>query len=292
MLFGTAGVAQAYAPAGASPVSVGATRLAVGALVLTGYVLLRGVPLGRIVGMWRSKALIVAAIGAAAYQPFFFAGIGLAGVPLGTLVAVGSAPVFAGLLAWLLLGERPGRAWLIATSICVGGLALLTGVGAAAGNTLGVALTAGAGLSIASFSVAAKRLLARGVPTLEVLASAFLLGSCVMVPVAAWLGLAWVATGSGSLAALWLGVATMGLANVLFTKGLGGLPAPTAVTLSLVDPLTATLLGGLLLGQLLAPLDGPVSQCSSAVWCCRATGPRAAERPAASGTTTPATSFG
>lgn len=253
MLFGTAGVAQAFVPAGASPIAVGAVRLSVGAVALTAYVMARRVPLRHLVGMWRAKSLVVAAVGAAAYQPFFFEGIVRAGVPLGTLVAVGSAPVFAGLLAWLSLGERPSRSWATATAVCVLGLALLTGVGAASGDLLGVLLSGGAGLSIASFSVAAKRLLSRGVPTLEVLASSFLLGSCVMIPLAAWLGLGWVATPSGGLVAVYLGLATMGVANILYARGLGGLPAPTAVTLSLADPMTATVLGWLLLGQMLAP---------------------------------------
>lgn len=254
VLFGTAGVAQAWAPPGVSPVAVGAVRLSLGALALTGYVVLRGVPLRRVVGRWRLRPTVVAAAGAAAYQPFFFAGIGYAGVPLGTLVAVGSAPLFAGLLSWWFLGAGPSRSWAVATSVCVAGLALLTGAGAAAGDVLGVALAAGAGLSIASFSVAAKRLLARGAGTLEVLASTFLLGSCVMVPVAAWLGLGWVTSVAGGAVAAYLGVATMGVANVLYTKGLGGLPVPTTVTLSLADPMTATVLGALLLGQFLAPV--------------------------------------
>ncbi len=254
MLFGTAGVAQAFAPQGASPVAVGAARLAIGALALTAYVMMRGVGLAHILRMWRAKALVVAAVGAAAYQPFFFAGIGYAGVPLGTLVAVGSAPVIAGLLSWIILGERPGRSWAVATAICVAGLGLLTGAGHSSEAFLGVLLTLGAGLSIATFTVAAKKLLLRGVPTLEVLASAFLLGSCVMVPVAVLLGLRWVATPSGAIVALYLGFATMGVANVLYTRGLAALPAPTAVTLSLADPVTATFLGWLLLGQVLDAL--------------------------------------
>lgn len=253
-LFGTAGVAQAVAPSTASPVAVGAVRLTLGALAITTFLVLRGTPVRRLVAHWRAKAIVVAAAGAAAYQPFFFAGIGLTGVPLGTLVAVGSAPVLTGALSWWLLGEGPTRAWSLATVVCVLGLALLTGVGARQGSLLGVALTLGAGLSISTFTVAAKRLLGRGVPTLEVLASTFLLGSLVMLPVAAWLGLGWLGSPAGALVAAYLGVATMGIANILYTRGLGGLPAGVAVTLSLVDPLTATLLGWLVLGQTLALL--------------------------------------
>jgi Integral membrane protein DUF6. len=84
---------------------------------------------------------------------------------------------------------------------------------------------------------------------MEVLASTFLLGALVMVPVAAWLGLGWVGSGPGLAVVLYLGLATMGVANILFTRGLGGLPAGAAVTLTLADPLTATVLGAWLLDQ-------------------------------------------
>lgn len=254
MLFGTAGVAQGLADVSASPIAVGAVRLSVGALALTAYVVLTGTPLSRLLRMWRAKATILAAFGAAAYQPFFFAGISLAGVPLGTLVAVGSAPILTGLIAWLVLRERPTRSWLLATVICVAGLAMLTGAGGGGQVLLGMLLSLGAGVSIACYTVAAKQLLLRGVPTLHVLASTFLLGACVLLPIAAALGLRWLGTGNGILLALWLGLATMGVANFLYTKGLGGLPAPTAATLGLGDPLTATLLGWLVLGQALAVL--------------------------------------
>ena len=60
-------------------------------------------------------ALGLAAGGMAAYQPLFFGGVARTGVAVGTMVGIGSAPVFAGLLGLLLRGERPGRRWAAAT---------------------------------------------------------------------------------------------------------------------------------------------------------------------------------
>ena len=51
--------------------------------------------------------MLVTASTAGAYQLFFFAGVSRAGVALGTLVAVGSAPLFAGLVGWAVLRHRP-----------------------------------------------------------------------------------------------------------------------------------------------------------------------------------------
>lgn len=196
---------------------------------------------------------ILAAVCAAAYQPFFFGGIAAAGVPVATLVAVGSTPVFTGLLSWLVRGERPGRRWLMATAVCVAGLGLLTGVESRAGTVLGVLLAAGAGLASGSFTVLAKRLLERGVPTLQLLGASLLLGSLLMLPLVAVADVSWTLSPAGALLAAYLGVVTMGLANILLVRGLGSLPAPTAATLTLADPLTATVLGAALIGQVLSP---------------------------------------
>lgn len=252
VLFGTAGVAQALAPVSASPIAVGAMRLGVGAVAVVAYLLLRGRRLADIVVLWRRPAVVIAAICAAAYQPFFFAGIPYAGVPVTTLVAVGSTPVAAGLLGWAMSGVRPTGTWFVATALCLLGLSLVTGLNSAPGALPGVLLGAGAGLASGTYTVMAKRLLERGVSTMEILGASFLLGSVVMVPVATVIGLGWWATPSGLALAAYLGVLTMGVANLLMVRGLGALPAATTATLTLADPLTATLLGALLLGQVLS----------------------------------------
>ena len=54
--------------------------------------------------------------------------------------------------------------------------------------------------------------------------------------------------------ALWLGLATISIAYVLFTWGLQGLSAATAATLTLGEPLTAAVLGLTVLGEHLSAL--------------------------------------
>src|SRR3546814_11369925 len=61
----------------------------------------------------------------AAYQLCFFGGVRLAGVAVGTVVGVGSGPVWGGLLGWVARGERPGRRWAAATALALVGAALL-----------------------------------------------------------------------------------------------------------------------------------------------------------------------
>ena len=64
----------------------------------------------------------------------------------------------------------------------------------------------------------------------------------------------WLATTAGLVMALWLGIATISIAYVLFTWGLGGLTAATAATLTLGEPLTASILGIAVLDERLSLL--------------------------------------
>lgn len=251
VLFGTTGTAQALGPAGTTPLGVGAARLAVGGLALLLVLPLLGGRAGRATALWRTPAGLAAGLCTALYQLCFFAGVERAGVALGTLVTIGSGPVFAGLLAAVLLRERPARAWVVATALCVAGLALLSGTDDAA-DALGVLLALLAGLAYATYTVAAKTLITRGCGSAEVMAAAFGLGGLVLLPVLATQPLGWLATPGGLALAGYLGLATTTLAYVLFGRGLAVLPAGPVTTLVLAEPLVATALGVGLLDERLA----------------------------------------
>jgi len=159
MLWGTTGTAQALGPDGASSVAVGSARNVRGALVLVAIAAARG----RLVAGARAlprRPLLLAAAATAAYQLCFFGGVRLAGVAIGTVVGVGSGPVWGGLLGWLGRGERPGGRWAAATALALAGAALLattTNDGDPV-DPLGIALALGAGLSYAAFALWSKAL--------------------------------------------------------------------------------------------------------------------------------------
>jgi DME family drug/metabolite transporter len=253
-LFGTAGTAAALGPDGTTPIGVGILRIAVGALVLLLVIPLLGGSLRQLVGRFRAPAMWVTALSAGTYQLCFFGAVDRAGVALGTLVAVGSAPILAGLTAWAVLGHRLTPGWAVATAVCVTGLAMLTAGDLGGGNALGLLLALGAAGCIAAYNVAAKVQLDRGVGALEVPAGSFVLATLLLLPVLAAQPLAWLGTPSGLALALYLGVATMGLANVLLTRGMRALRSGPVTTLMLADPAVATVLGVVVLGERLSPL--------------------------------------
>ena len=253
-LFGTAGTAAAYGPEGASSASVGFLRLSVGALALVAIMPFVGGRWRSLPGLWRRPAIWVMALGAAAYQPFFFGAVARSGVALSTLVTVGIGPVYAGLLGWAFLHHRPTRAWLLATLVAVVGLVLRSWGEVRLGDGVGLLMALVAGLGAASYVVAAKHELDRGGHAVELPGAAYLLGSVLLVPLVLREPLAWVATPPGLGVALYLGVVTMALANVFAVLGIRGMSPGPASTLLLADPLTATVLGVVVLGETLSPL--------------------------------------
>ena len=265
VLFGTTGTSQALGPAGTTPFAVGAVRLVVGGLALAAVAFAlagrqrRRAPHATRPTLDRSSLLLMAATGLclALYQPLFFLGTERNGVAVGTVIALGSAPVLAGLLEWLLTRRVPSRAWTAATALATIGVVLLAfgGSGAATGvDPWGLLGSLGAGASFAVIANAQRRLMDAGWDPFTV-SGAMGAGAAVcgllMLPFA---DLTWISTPSGIAMSLWLGLATVGAAYSLFTWGLQRLTAATAATLTLGEPLTAGILGVTLLGETLSAL--------------------------------------
>jgi DME family drug/metabolite transporter len=244
--WGTTGTAQAFAPEGATPLAVGTMRLLIGGSALLFFALGRRQLRHR---GWPLAATVTAIGTIAGYQIFFFAGVARTGVAVGTVVAIGSAPVLAGLMGLLLLGERPTRRWLLATLLAVVGCTLLIVTGGDLQIDLpGIILAIGAGATYALYTIASKDLL-RVQPPDAVTAVAFFGGALLLAPLLFFVDLTWLAQPRGVGVALHLGLVTIALAYMLYIRGLMTLPTATAVTLALAEPLTAATLGVFVLGE-------------------------------------------
>lgn len=250
MLWGSTGTAQAFAPGGAGPVSVGAARMVVGAAGLLLVSLVHDARSLR--SALRPKAL-PPALAVAGYQLCFFAAVRKTGVAVGTAVALGTAPVITGSLGWLFLKERPVRAWFTATLLALLGCTLLLVLGKdVETDPAGVALALGAGLSYAGYVMTTKQLVAdvapMGAATVTFSAAALLMLPALLLSDTAWLG-----TGRGVVVSLHLGIMTTTIAYLLFSEGITSTPAATATTFSLAEPATAALLATVVLGERLPP---------------------------------------
>jgi DME family drug/metabolite transporter len=247
VLWGTTGTAQALAPEGAQPAAIGALRLAIGGIAL---LLLAGVRGALRSGMrWPPLTTALAGVSMAAYQICFFTGVTKTGVAVATIVAIGTAPILAGVLGFLVRGEHPGGRWGLATVLAVVGCSLLIAAGRGLNvHVLGVALALGAGGAYATYAVTSKGLLDDRPPD-AVMAVVFCFGAVLLAPLLFVADLSWLAQPRGMVVVLHLGLVATAAAYALFARGLTAISVAAAVTLSLAEPLTAGTLGVVLLGE-------------------------------------------
>lgn len=260
MLFGTSGTALELGPDDATTLGAGAVRIGLGVIVL--WLAIAGSPARAAVpaAIASNRGLMaLGGLGVATYTPAFFAAVDRLGVAMGTVVAIGSGPFFAGALESVWRGVRPSRAWLVGTVLTVTGGAVLIAAqsGVERAEQIGVdgvlfALLSGAGYAL--YSVTSKTTMARGVDPTLALAGPFTVGAVVVAVLAARQPLGWLTTWSGILMALHLGVLATGLAYLLFGYGLHRLTTATTVTLVLAEPLTAALLAVVVLDESLTGL--------------------------------------
>lgn len=248
VFWGTTGTAQTFAPANTHPISFGAMRLVFGGATLLLFVLLQG---KLTLKNWRLKEVFIAALCMACYQPFFFSAVKMTGVAIGTVVALGSSPILAGIMEWLFNKKNPTSSWWLATIVAICGCLLLFSNDSAVHiNPFGILLAIGAGLSFATYTLVSKELLKTQAPE-AVVAIVFTVAACMLVPLLFIFDLSWLLKINGLATSLYLGVFATGISYFLFIKSLVKIPASTAVTLSLFEPLTAALLGTFLVGETL-----------------------------------------
>ncbi len=247
-LFGTVGTAQALGPDDADPSSIGAVRLVLAALVLV----LVAAPGGlRVVcSCLRMPVIWVAGIAQAAFNVTFLTAVSRVGVAVGTLIAIGCTPIITGLLT-----RNVSRGWLGATSLALGGVVLLLS-GDLGGQVTwsGVTFALGAAASYATFITASAEIGRRSVPTSSAIAAVFTVAALVLSPALLMAPLGWAAEISGVAMVAYLAVAATGVAYTLFNRGMTVVTPSTAATLALVEPLVASMLGVVVLGERLSLL--------------------------------------
>ena len=265
VLWGTTGTAQSLGAGGLSPFWVGAAQLAVsslflGALLAVSHRRLRGragqggapvqplLPNPVHLGL-RPAWFLLASMGIGGYSIFFYEGVTLTGVAVGTAVAIGSGPIWAGLMQALVLRAPLSALWWAGTLVSVaGGAAMVMARGGATLSWSGLALCLLAGLSYAGYALINKRLVTHMSPRV-VNFYVFTGAACMAVPIA----LVQSGLPQWSLAAVlvvvYLGVVVSGLAHMLFSIGLRSISGPTGVTLSLIEPVAAFVLAVWVVGE-------------------------------------------
>lgn len=181
-----------------------------------------------------------------------FSSVRLTGVAIASVVAIGSAPVFSGIIEWLFLKLRPTRIWGISTSFAiVGCLFLFLNKGEITINPIGIVYSLIAGIIFALYTISSKALLQKE-EAIPVVAMTFSVSALLMMPFFFLYDVSWLMEVGNVGIIFYLGLATTSVAYVLYGRGLHKIPSSSALTLSLAEPTTAALLGVFIVGEALS----------------------------------------
>ncbi|ROS74854.1 DME family drug/metabolite transporter [Curtobacterium sp. PhB130] len=271
VVWGTTGTATHFAPG--VPASVfGAVTFGLGGLVLAA-----AAGRGTIRALTASGTRGWAWLGAASlavYAVTFYAALADAGVALGTTVAIGSSPVFAGLVEWAAEHRRPTLRWGVATLVSVVGMVVVTlarpgGNGASGALPVGLACALVAGLTYALYSWAIARGMGAasgavgtlpGGPGVEIaerarpseqglVGAVFGLAAVPLVVLAVVVGHDALVVAGNWPVFLYLALVPTVLGHSLYALGLRTVSASGATLLSLLEPVVAAVLAVLVVGE-------------------------------------------
>ena len=251
VLWGTTGIASRFVP---SDLPIPAHTLAASSAFDhrgAALVLLRGLLLGRRGSrLERRHAPLAVLFGAmiACYQIAFFTAVQHLGVAVGTLIPVGTSPLFAAAIARLVLQEHTPAGVLLASVAAIAGVACLTGVLADPWNLstldpVGAGAGLAGGMAWALVTVLGRLLVQRSAPPMVVTAVGFAIGGALLLPLAiedvARVAASWQAWP----AILYLGTVPSAMAYLLYTRGMGLVRTTAAgVTTMLLEPACAVAL--------------------------------------------------
>ena len=255
ILWGTTGVSATFAPeVGAA--AIGAAAMGVGGLLQASIAIRTIARHARALhSQWRW--LLLGALAVAIYPLAFYGSMRLAGVTVGTVVSIGTAPLLSAIIEMFMDGLRISIRWVIGAMLGLLGMLLLclaessghSTLSAAPSISLGVALGLLAGLTYALYSWAARRLMQRQIPARAAMGSIFGIGGLLLMPVLFTTGAPFLASWNNAAVGIYMALVPMFLGYLCFGYGLARIQASTATTITLLEPVVAAALAAVIVGE-------------------------------------------
>lgn len=258
MLWGTTGTAATFAP-GVGPLAIGAAALGIGGL-LQALIALPALREARLHLKAHTGSVVTGGLAVFIYPLAFYSAMHLAGVAVGTVISLASAPLASGLLERILDRKTLGRWWYLAAGFGIIGSVMLVvstqdhAAISGASTLAGIALGLVAGAAYATYSWVVQRLMHDGVGRAAAMGAVFGLGGLCLMPVLAVTGASLLATPQALAVGAYMALVPMFVGYVAFGYGLSKIPASSATTLTLTEPAVATVLAVVIVGEQLTPL--------------------------------------
>lgn len=261
-LWGTTGTVASFAP-GLSPLAIGAAAMGGGGL-LQAILASKSIfnHLNRINA--HLIILIIGVISVFIYPLAFYSSMHLAGITIGTVVSIGTAPLFTALLERIFDRKLLSMTWFVSFIFGVTGVILLSigeshtdvapTISTVDGQLFGIFLGTVAGLSYALYSWCAKKLIDQGIEAKASMGLIFGFAALLLLPTLLFTGENLFEENINIYVVSYMMLIPMFLGYVLFGFGLKTVPASKAITLTLFEPLVAAVFAIMLVGEKLAPI--------------------------------------
>ncbi|WP_151719482.1 DMT family transporter [Gemmobacter serpentinus] len=255
VVWGTTGTAATFAP-DVSAAAIGAAAMGVGGL-LQALLAARRIA-GATAQLWQQKGLLLlGGVSVMIYPLAFYGSMRMAGVTIGTVITIGSAPLLSALIEYL--ADRTGLSgrWMAGAAMGLTGMALICiaeGAGhQGGGDTLTVMIGVGlgllGGLTYAVYSWTARGMMLRGTPSGVAMGATFGLGGLLLMPVLVMSGGPLLASWGNAAVGIYMAVVPMFLGYICFGYGLARVPVSMATTLTLLEPVVAAVFAVLIVGE-------------------------------------------
>lgn len=208
------------------------------------------------------KTLAVGGLSVALYPLAFYSAMSLSGVAIGSVVSIASAPFFTVLLERLISKKSISKTWF--TSFVVGGLGVIFLAagkeGAAVVNDTdsfqywGILLAFIAGLTYATYSWTARRMIEQGISSNSAMASMFAVAAVLLLPSLPLTGENLLSGVTNISVAIYMATIPMFLGYLCFGYGLRHIQASTATLITLLEPAVATLFAIAIVGEKFRPI--------------------------------------
>lgn len=179
----------------------------------------------------------------------------LAGVAVGTVMSLGSAPIASGLLERVIERRRLSGWWMLAAALGIAGSAVLSvakmqnAPSEALPTVAGIFLGLIAGATYALYSWSAHRLMNSGIGRAPAMGAIFGLGGIALMPILLLTGAPLIASTQAMMVGLYMALNPMFLGYLLIGYGLTQVAPSAATTLTLAEPAVATLLSVVIVGE-------------------------------------------
>lgn len=264
VLWGTTGTAATFAP-NVSPLAIGAAAMGLGGL-LQMLIALRQIGSDWAKLRAQSAYVLIGSAAVAIYPLAFYSSMHLAGVTIGTVITIGSAPLLSAVIERVFDNKPLTRRWATGATLGLLGTVMLCmakthGQVDASTDTssvrslFGILLGLVAGVTYALYSWTAHRLIQKDISSGAAMGATFGLGGLALIPVLLVTGTPLIESWTNAAVGLYMVFIPMGLGYIFFGKGLAQIAASTATTLSLIEPVVAALLAAVVVGEQL-PLLG------------------------------------